>query len=73
MADGGIADVAIVVCATDKGDGATLALVDEPGLHRQRQCADVDFSRGHAELTFNGACAEVLGEEGAGWAAVSRS
>ena len=28
VADGGIADVAIVVCATDKGDGATLALVD---------------------------------------------
>ena len=24
----------------------------------------IDFSRGHAELTFNGACAEVLGEEG---------
>jgi alkylation response protein AidB-like acyl-CoA dehydrogenase len=71
VADGGIADVAIVVCTTDKGDGATLALVD-----LSQDCIDkdnvqmIDFSRGHAELIFNGACAEVLGEEGAGWAAV---
>jgi acyl-CoA dehydrogenase len=30
----------------------------------------IDFSRGHSELTFNSACAEVLGEEGTGWAVV---
>ena len=71
VADGGIADVAIVVCKSGGGDGATLALVD---LSQEAVAKDkvqmIDFSRGHAELTFNGACAEVLGEEGAGWAAV---
>ena len=71
VADGGIADVAIVVCKSDGGDGATLALVD---LSQDAVAKDnvqmIDFSRGHSELTFNGACAEVLGEEGAGWAAV---
>ena len=71
VADGGIANVAIVVCASEKGDGATLALVD---LSQDAVSKDnvqmIDFSRGHSELVFNGACAETLGEEGAGWTAV---
>ncbi len=71
VADGGIASVAIVVCASDKGDGASLALVD---LSQDAVSKDnvqmIDFSRGHTELVFDGACAEMLGEEGAGWTAV---
>ena len=71
VADGGIAHVAIVVCKADSGDGATLALVDlsQDAVERDK-VQTIDFSRGHASLGFNGACAEVLGEEGAGWSAV---
>ena len=71
VADGGIATFAVVVAASDQGDGASLQLVelDQSGVSREA-VRTLDFSRGHAAIDFNNAKAELLGGEGAGWAAM---
>ena len=68
--DGDIADFAIVVCAADSGDGASLAIVDlkQSGVTSER-VSTIDPSRSHANLNFESAEGELLGEAGAGWAA----
>ncbi len=69
VADGDIAQIAIVVAKADDGDGAALYLVelDQAGvvLNPQRT---LDFSRSHSRLTLSGAKAEPLGSSGEGWA-----
>ena len=69
VADGDIAHLAVVVSASDSGDGAGLNLVelDQPGVTRTPQ-RTLDFSRGHAQLDFNNARSEPLGAPGEGWA-----
>ncbi len=69
VADGDIAQIAVVVAASDSGDGASLNLVelDQPGVTRTPQ-RTLDFSRGHAKLGFSDAIAEPLGAPGNGWA-----
>ena len=70
VADGNVADFAIVVAGHDGGDGASLHLVDLSGAGVNRQAVTtLDPSRGHARIEFDGAAAEPLGEAGAGWAA----
>lgn len=68
--DGDIADFAIVVCKSSKGDGASLRIVklDQDGVERQK-IQTLDPSRSHADLVFSEADAELLGEEGGGWRA----
>lgn len=68
--DGDIADFAIVVCRSENGDGASLAIVDlkQDGISAE-PISTIDPTRSHANLTFKAAAGELLGEDGAGWAA----
>lgn len=68
--DGDIADFAVVVCKSDKGDGASLRIVDldQEGVEREK-IPTLDPSRPHANLVLSAASAELLGEEGSGWRA----
>jgi alkylation response protein AidB-like acyl-CoA dehydrogenase len=66
VADGDIADVAIV--AARSGGQVGLFLVDLSGPGVARETLDsIDPSRGQARLTFDGAPAEPLGAAGDGW------
>ena len=68
VADGDIADVAVVIAASDSGDGATACLVDLSADGVTRTAVNtLDPTRSHANLTFDGAPVEVLGEAGTGW------
>jgi len=69
VADGVIADVAIVL-ASDAA-GVSLYLVDlaSPGVQRE-SVRTFDASRGFASLSFESVAAELVGESGAGAAAV---
>lgn len=71
VADGDIADFAIVVAAANTGDGASLYLVDlsAPGVDREA-LSTIDPSRSHARIDFSSTDAELLGAEGEGWALV---
>ena len=71
VADGGIADIAIVLASDN--DGVSLYLVElaDACVHREA-VRTVDPSRGLASLSFEGATAELLGEFGAGLAAVEQ-
>ncbi len=71
VADGDIADFAIVAARTASGQdarGVSLFIVDlnGPGVTRNVQ-ETVDPSRSHASLIFSGAPAEPLGATGEGW------
>ncbi|MEO8300045.1 MAG: acyl-CoA dehydrogenase family protein [Burkholderiales bacterium] len=64
--DGPVADIAVVVARDDDHAGApALALVDlhGPGVTR-RTLRTLDATRGHAELSFDGASVERLGAVG---------
>lgn len=65
VADGEIADVAVVFAAEANGAGLFLVDLDQPEVARHR-LQSLDDSRGLARLSFNGARAEPLGECGAG-------
>ncbi len=69
VADGGIADIAIVIAGDSSGDGASAYLVELTGDGVQREAVKtIDPSRGHSRITFDGAVAEPLGTAGEGWA-----
>ena len=68
--DADIADIAIIVAKSDKGDGASLYLVElKQSDVNIEPVATLDPSRSHTTLTFNDTAAELLGIEGEGWAA----
>ncbi len=71
VADGDIADFAIVSARTGAGSdarGLSLFLVDlRQDAVRRTTLATIDPSRGHASLEFNAAIAEPLGSPGEGW------
>ena len=71
VADGDIADFAIVVTSADSGDGASLYLAELDGVERQ-SVRTLDPTRSHARLAFERTPAEPLGEAGAGWALTQR-
>ena len=71
MADGDVADFAVVVAACDEGDGAALHLVELDGVER-KPLATLDPTRSHARLEFNDANAEPLGIPGEGWSHTQR-
>jgi alkylation response protein AidB-like acyl-CoA dehydrogenase len=72
VADGDVADVAVVAARADGGDRA-LFLVDlsGPGVTRTT-LPTVDPTRSHARLVFDGAPAEPLGAPGGGAALLER-
>jgi alkylation response protein AidB-like acyl-CoA dehydrogenase len=64
--DGGVAHLAVVTAAGEHG--SVLALVDLSGPGVQRTTvASIDPSRSMASLRFDGAPAQALGMDGAGW------
>lgn len=69
VADGDIADFAIVLART--GNDLSLFVVDLNGDGVSRKPVEtVDPTRSHAEITFDKAAAEPLGEAGEGWSIV---
>jgi acyl-CoA dehydrogenase len=74
VADGDVADVAVVAARSDvDATAASLYLVPLDGAGVTRARVDtVDPTRSHARLAFDGAAAEPLGEPAAGWALVER-
>lgn len=76
VADGGIADFAVVAARSGAGkhaDGVSLYLVDlkQSGVKRS-PVRTIDPTRGHARLDFADAIAEPLGESGQGGLLISR-
>jgi alkylation response protein AidB-like acyl-CoA dehydrogenase len=76
VADGDIADLAIVAARSGAGRGeqaVSLFVVDlnGPGVTRET-LASIDPTRSQARLAFDGAPAERLGGEGEGWAIASQ-
>ena len=73
VADGDVADFAVIAAQSDTGDGASLYLValEEDGVERI-PVATLDPSRSHAKLDLRGAKAELLGSDGNGWALTNR-
>jgi alkylation response protein AidB-like acyl-CoA dehydrogenase len=71
VADGEIADVAIVVARTGSGNRESdigLFIVDLKGKGVTRKAMqNLDPTRQQAEITFKGAAAEPLGKAGEGW------
>jgi len=72
VADGDIADLAVVVTRDQAGAGGaaslSLQVVDLRGAGVQRQVLpSIDPTRSQAQLDFNGAEAEPLGAPGQGW------
>lgn len=68
VADGDIADFAVVVVNSEEGDGASLCLVplDRNGVSRAR-VETLDPTRSHARIDFDSASAELIGDAGEGW------
>ncbi len=64
--DGDVADFAIVVVRSDRGDGATLYLVELENASRETMDV-IDPSRSHARITFEEADCELIGSDGMGW------
>ncbi len=77
VADGDIADIAVVVAKADgaasggDGDGASLHLVDLSGVERT-PVATLDPTRSHARVVLNDTPAEPLGADGEGWSLTQR-
>ncbi|MCB1646420.1 MAG: acyl-CoA/acyl-ACP dehydrogenase [Pseudomonadales bacterium] len=72
VADAAYADLCIVVASSTSGDGADLYLVDLNQSEISREdVPTLDPTRPHANLTFAGASAELMGEAGTGWAATN--
>ena len=70
VADGDIADVAIV--AARSGQGVSLYLVDLSGPGVSREALEsIDPTRSQARISFEGAEAQLLGEAGQGWRLLS--
>ena len=73
VTDGDIADFAIVVAKSNKGDGATVYVVDLNQEDVSREVVEtLDPSRSHARLNFSNTSAEPLGKDGEGWSLVQQ-
>ena len=69
--DGNVATFALV--AARSGNGVTLALADLTGPGVKRSAVEsIDPTRSAADVTFDGAAAEPLGDEGRGWELLER-
>ncbi len=74
VADGDVADFAIVAARTAPGNdarGVSLFIVDLTGAGVTREVVEtIDPTRSHAKITFAGAKAEALGAAGEGWSII---
>ncbi|MFK7914750.1 MAG: acyl-CoA dehydrogenase family protein [Pseudomonadales bacterium] len=66
VADGGLADLMIVLARADQGLGLYLVESNQPGVQRQG-VATVDPSSDSASIVFDNASAQLLGAAGEGW------
>jgi alkylation response protein AidB-like acyl-CoA dehydrogenase len=71
VADGDVADFAVVAARTDKGVSLVIADLGGDGVAK-RPLSSFDPSRSQARLVFEGASAELLGEDGEGAALAER-
>ena len=71
VADGDIADFAVIVAKADGGDGASLHLVELDGVATD-SVGTLDPTRSHAKITLDGTPAEPLGADGEGWTHTQR-
>jgi alkylation response protein AidB-like acyl-CoA dehydrogenase len=73
VADGDIADFAIVIAGCETGDGASAYLVDlnQSAVTRTR-LDTIDPSRSHAKIEFDNSSATLMGNEGEGWALLEK-
>ena len=71
VTDGGIANVALVLAASEQGPTLYLVDLDGPGVSR-RTLRSIDPTRDLAELEFVGASADPIGDPGAGRALLDR-
>ncbi len=73
VADGDVANVAVVVVKTRAGDKANWYLVDLDQRNVKRDVVStLDPTRSHASIKFRSADGELMGEEGTGWALTQR-
>ncbi|WP_421932087.1 acyl-CoA dehydrogenase family protein [Phenylobacterium sp.] len=70
VADGDVADVAVVVARDGKGMSLYLVDLGGPGVTRET-LETIDPTRSQARIVFDQAPAELLGEAGQGWRLVS--
>jgi alkylation response protein AidB-like acyl-CoA dehydrogenase len=74
VADGDVADFAIVAARTSPGTderGVSLFIVDLKAPGVTREAVDtIDPTRSHARITFAGAAADPLGASGEGWSLI---
>ena len=66
VADGDVADFAVVLAKADSGASLQMVELGGDGVSIRPQ-RTLDFSRSHARLAFDGAPAEPLGAPGEGW------
>ncbi len=71
VADGGIADLAVVLARGDQGVDMVLVELSGSGVSRHA-VETVDPTRDTATIVFDGASSEMLGEPGAGWTQLDR-
>jgi alkylation response protein AidB-like acyl-CoA dehydrogenase len=71
VADGAVADFAVVAARTPDGVGLYLLDLDQPGVIRAL-VETLDPTRGHARLDFAGAAAELLAPADRAWPLVER-
>ncbi len=71
VADGDVADLAVVLANSDSGPQLCLADLTGGGVSRQAMDT-IDPTRSHSRITFDGAAAEPLGEGGDGMTALGR-
>src|SRR3954462_1112318 len=70
--DGAVADLVLVVARSDAGIGLFAVEGTAPGLTR-RNLPTLDQTRKQAELRFDAVQARLVGQDGAGWAAVEEA
>ena len=70
VADGDIADVAVVAARSGQGVSLYLVDLDGPGVSREA-LESIDPTRSQARISFEGAEAQLLGEAGQGWRLLS--
>ena len=70
VADGDVADVAIVAARSAQGVSLYLVNLAGPGVSREA-LESIDPTRSQARISFDGAPAELLGEAGQGWRLLS--
>jgi acyl-CoA dehydrogenase len=66
VADGDVADLAVVAARDSKGVSLYLVDLSGPGVTRET-LETIDPTRSQARISFDGAPAELLGEAGQGW------